>query len=477
MRLYITAFTIGFSILFLEIIGSRIISPVYGNTVFVWSGIIGITIASLALGYYLGGKFSKRWNVGYPIIAGSVYFPLILIIRESLMATTVLGVQFGSIIAATMVLAYPLTMLGMCSPMLVQSSRNDKGVATGNIFAVGTAGSFLGAILTGFLLIPSFPISSMLIGVAVLPLVTGLGWVYRTPKLLQLASITVVPFAAVVVFVIATPNVAEGEVFEKESLYGNIKVVETEHHRKLYFDGALQSITKHNNESLMAFTQYSVVPLFYTDVQDVLVLGLGSGSIEREYDMVTTVNMDTVEIDPEVVRVARDYFDFDGNVIVGDARHFMATTDKKYDAVIYDLSKGDSYPTHLFTVEAINTAKSVLDEDGILVIHQSGSIDSKMIRAYHSTVSEVFETTKVINFENTSSAAGQMKVIIATDGDLVLDESKVKMFYPFTEGDDYIANLGREYEIRPGQVITDDLNPLDVWQLEYAEEWRDAYWN
>ena len=58
--LYLTEFITGFTILFLEIIGSRLISPVYGNTIFVWSSLIGVTIASLALGYYLGGKFSHN---------------------------------------------------------------------------------------------------------------------------------------------------------------------------------------------------------------------------------------------------------------------------------------------------------------------------------------------------------------------------------------------------------------------------------
>ena len=483
MKLYSTVFITGFTILFLEIIGSRLISPVYGNTIFVWSSLIGVTIASLALGYYLGGKFSQNNpnRIGYPIIIGVMWIPLLLIFKEVLPMTTFMGVQLGSLASSVILLAFPLTLLGMVTPVLIQLSKKEKGLASGNIFAVGTIGSFFGAIITGFILIPNVPISYMLVTVPVFSMLIGGYWLSKQKSIIPV-SITVSPYAIIVLIslMMVVPS-AEAVIFETESLYGNIKVYDGfGNNRLLLVDNSLQSIVEKDGwTSNVPFASHMEFAYFINpSIDDALVLGLGSGALSEKLENELGATVTNIEIDQKIDEIAREYFNYDGTTIISDARYFMKTTDQKFDLILYDLARGDSFPIHLYTTEAFYDAKQILNPNGVLVIHLDGLIDSKKINSIFKTLENNFDNVILLNGGDSMLSA---KVFFATDKNLnIIDIENQINLSRHSNGMkhtyDNILQNKMIYEVNSGTILSDDYNPMDILQLESSIAWRESSW-
>ena len=107
--------------------------------------------------------------------------------------------------------------------------------------------------------------------------------------------------------------------------------------------------------------------------------------------------MDVVEIDERIEKVAKKYFYIEDElkVVVDDARHYIKTTQKKYDVVIYDLYHSETPPVHLMTKEAFSEIKSKLNKDGVLIVNFYGFLDGERGRAsrsiYKTLLNEKFD--------------------------------------------------------------------------------------
>src|SRR5262249_30227921 len=158
----LACFLIGAIILVVEIVGTRVISPYYGASVYVWSSLIGVTLASLALGYFLGGWAADRWPhlpaFAFEVVGGAVWLLLVPWMRHGVLAaTTSLGLRLGSLVSAALLFAPALVILSMTGPIAIRLVTTDftfLGRGVGKIYGISTAGSMIGAILTGFVLIP-----------------------------------------------------------------------------------------------------------------------------------------------------------------------------------------------------------------------------------------------------------------------------------------------------------------------------------
>lgn len=155
---YFTVFITGMAVMFLEILGTRIIGPFYGVSLFVWSSLISVALVSLAIGYYLGGCVADRektfWSVNFTVGLAASFIALIPIIdKPILLATNSLGIRFGALTSAFLLFAIPLTLLGMVGPFIIKlcaKQLTKVGTASGSVFAISTIGSFLGTLIVGF---------------------------------------------------------------------------------------------------------------------------------------------------------------------------------------------------------------------------------------------------------------------------------------------------------------------------------------
>lgn len=164
---YLTIFITGAVVLIIEISGTRILAPFYGSTIFVWSSLISVTLAFLALGYWFGGKLADRKpeiNLLYWIIfiAGIAIFLIPRYDKWVLLQTDSFGLQYGPLIAAFIIFAPSIFLLGTISPFAVKirtQSLDHLGVTAGNLYAIATFGALTGGLLAGFYLVPNFSVS------------------------------------------------------------------------------------------------------------------------------------------------------------------------------------------------------------------------------------------------------------------------------------------------------------------------------
>jgi predicted membrane-bound spermidine synthase len=169
IRLAITVFLCGSVVMVIELLGTRIIAPVYGTSLYVWSSLITVTMVALSLGYFLGGKIADQWNgkgLRWILILDALFILLIPAIKEPiLIMTDPLGMRLGSLISATLLFLPPLTGLGMVSPFALKSSSHSLetvGSTAGRLYAISTLGSVAGTLLLGFFLFPLVGIQFLL---------------------------------------------------------------------------------------------------------------------------------------------------------------------------------------------------------------------------------------------------------------------------------------------------------------------------
>lgn len=169
-----TVFITGASVLIIEIVALRILSPFYGNTIFTVSSVITVILAALSLGYYVGGKLADR----HP--STRVFFGIILISGLALLLLHFLGaiilpilslllsISTGPLVSSMFLFLVPALLLGTLSPYAiklqsVQFPQEGVGSVAGKIFFWSTLGSIVGSLLAGFVLIPKFGIDQIII--------------------------------------------------------------------------------------------------------------------------------------------------------------------------------------------------------------------------------------------------------------------------------------------------------------------------
>lgn len=171
--IYLLAFTGGFVIMSLELLGGRVLAPYFGSSIYVWGSIITVFMLSLALGYLAGGRLSVREpslsKFGTIFLIGAILmYPLILYADPAMqwIFDRIEDPRFGSLVASTLLFMVPTVILGMISPysvrLLVETVER-AGEVAGRLYFVSTLGSSLGTLATSFYLVLIFEINTILI--------------------------------------------------------------------------------------------------------------------------------------------------------------------------------------------------------------------------------------------------------------------------------------------------------------------------
>lgn len=174
--IYFLAFSSGFSIMGIELLGGRILAPYFGSSVHIWGSIITVFMLSLSFGYLLGGKLSIRHpsltKYGLIFLVASIMVLPITLFAEPIMAFIFSHIEdsrYGSLLASTALFFIPTIILGMISPysvrLLVTNSERSGQVA-GGLYFVSTLGSALGTIITSFYMVLAFDVNTIILGFA-----------------------------------------------------------------------------------------------------------------------------------------------------------------------------------------------------------------------------------------------------------------------------------------------------------------------
>lgn len=170
--IYLLAFTSGFSIMGIELLGGRILAPYFGSSVHIWGSIITVFMLSLSIGYLVGGKLSTRQasltRYGFIfLLAGVLVLPITSFGTEMMEAIFVMieDSRYGSLLASCALFLLPTIVLGMISPYSVRllvTHKEESGQVAGKLYFVSTLGSALGTIVTSFYLVLYFEVSQII---------------------------------------------------------------------------------------------------------------------------------------------------------------------------------------------------------------------------------------------------------------------------------------------------------------------------
>lgn len=182
--IYLLAFSSGFSIMGIELLGGRILAPYFGSSVHVWGSIITVFMLSLSFGYLLGGRLSlttpslQRYGSIF-LFAGIALLPIAYFATPmlELVFDNIEDSRYGSLVASMMLFFIPTIILGMISPYSVRllvTSQDESGHVAGVLYFVSTLGSALGTLATSFYLVLWFEVNTIILSYCFLLMVLGI---------------------------------------------------------------------------------------------------------------------------------------------------------------------------------------------------------------------------------------------------------------------------------------------------------------
>jgi spermidine synthase len=390
--LLFTALVTGAVVMALEILGSRLLAPVFGNSLYVWGALIGVILAAMSSGYAFGGWISDRYSggavlSGLLLLSGSWTFlvawgnqPILFEIEK-----VVQDPRWGPCLAATVLLAPPAFGLSGVLPAMLRLAVADMdhlGLHTGRMIALSTVGSLAGTWGTAFFLLSWVGSQSMVAWLAVIQVALGFWWLLKglsaRPSILLICLGCSGLFITLALHPIQRLNTP---VYQEDSPYQQVRIRDDELFRYLVLDRTFHA-TMWKSDPVWLFLPYSQLMVaslaLAPEPQRGLILGHGGGSLAKWLARHwPALELDIVEFDPTVVRMAEQFFDYHApanhQLVVKDGRAFLNGSNHTYDVIWVDAFARDMIPFHLTTVEFFSLVRAHLTPDGVVAVNLASS--------------------------------------------------------------------------------------------------------
>jgi predicted membrane-bound spermidine synthase len=486
-------FIASFCTLVIELSAARLLAPHVGVSLYTWTSIIGVVLAGISGGAYAGGRLADRRpresTLGWLLFASGVMSLLIapaatLFAGEGGLLTTY-GIA-PTLLQRVVLLAFllfflPSFFLGMISPVAVKLAVRDldsAGRVVGKIYAFSTLGSIAGTFITGFYLVARFGTRATLAGVGVVLIACAL---FFTGRLGRATSVLLLAIGAALAGWwpgallppeqdALLPPAATGIIHAEESQYYTIQVERTIREdtggtvHSLQLDHLVHSYADPEDPR---YLEYGYLRIFNDaaqwavrerDLPRFLFIGGGGYTLPRLLSA-TDAEIDVVEIDPAVTRVARRFFGLPRQssirTINADARWFALGSTDTYDVIFIDAFNDLSVPYHLTTREYALLLRRMLRPGGAIVANLVDDFHrGRFLGSYTRTLQSVFgdaNVSLVMEGEEDLQSTRSTFVVIASTSR-----------FPFTDA--YVlpdAEL-RRFASRAGNIVlTDDRAPVD----------------
>lgn len=492
-RYALSVFLAGAAILFIELAGAKLLAPLFGSGLYVWSALITVTLLSMALGAWWGGWAADAWPhprtlsllwmgsslaVGVAVPLRRVIFPL----------ADQMDLRAAVILSALILFLPPLALLAAVTPVvmkLADPNREHLGRVVGRLTGLGTAGSCFGALATGFLLIPHVSLTRLFLYLSFALALYGLSSLWKGGKKATLTAFALVWGACLALFSPERPAAILGDrvltttLDTRQSLYGQVQIIETEAMHLLFLDGILQGGTmRSNGDSIAEYTAAmeilgrSAAP----KAHKVLVIGLGAGILPTRLAR-SGFEVDTVEINPQVIETCRQRFGFDpppGRIHEKDGRRYLRESRDKFDLVFLDAFSGEEPPIHLLTQEAFEEFRGRLSEKGVLVVNCVGSFEApfpKVLSTTLATLEKVFPSVEAFSL-SPGSHLDNFTIVARLEKGAWSPAPDVRWGYD--KRTTLAKLLGNRFQPEAPYpfVFTDDYCPLEWLDRETRYKWR-----
>jgi predicted membrane-bound spermidine synthase len=462
-----------------ELMSARMLAPYFGSSLYVWGAVIGITLLSLALGYYFGGKLADRYpridTICWVLLTASIFLMFMHYFSQTLtLAFASTGLLTGVVLVSLLLVLPPLLFLGMVPTLLIKyvtTKIDNAGASTGRVFTISSASGIIALPVMGFVIIPKFGLTgpSIIIGMVV--------GAFPFIKLISEKKYIALLFLAFILVSFSQRNLAATSQDVKvkyfsEGLLGQVLVAdvfkngkgEKTNDRILFVNRMGQTVVdKTTNYTKWNYINFATsLASKLPENSSVLELGLGGGSIANMFQRNLKFQVDAVELDERIVRVAGNYFSLspDVNIIVDDARHYIETTNKTYDLIFFDLFKGEVQPSHVLSLECFMKAKKMLNENGMIIVNFNGFLTGKIGRPGRSIYT-------------TLQAAG-LKTNLLPKQDFKQLRSPLLYKGKPVSIDSLFLNLNT-LSMQDAIVFSDNKPDLEKLNIEAGNTWRKSY--
>ncbi len=480
--LFFIVFISGGAILAIEILGTRILGPYYGVSIFLWSALIGVTLIALSIGYMMGGNLADKnptyFFLAILLICAGLW--IVIIPNIKFLVLTILspvGLRFAVLMAALILFMPPLLLLGMVTPYVVKlgaKSLTTIGKTVGNLYAVSTIGSVTAALMTGYILIPNIGVTTLLHIIGSILILLGVLIILRQKTLkLKFPLIGLLVLIVIISIVFSREQNFAGTMAIQQSPYAEIQVINNNDYRYLLIDGGMHSMVDVINWD-SGFPYIAVLEsakLLFEEPGNMLLIGLGAGSLIKSYNFAGW-RTNAVEVDPVVIDMAYKYFGllpYEGDIYKADGRQFIRTTQDKYDLVIIDAFGSSSIPFHLITKEVFAEIAETLNKNGVVGINiESIGWHDVIVESVFVTLKEVFENVTILPIVEPPTEFGNV-IILASNNELELKHELSRNHsdpdYVFTSSYSQVHAWDNRFESvsQDAKILTDDLNPIDIW--------------
>ena len=421
-------------VMILELVAGRIIAPYVGVSLYTWTSVIGVILAGISLGNFVGGRLADRWAsyrlLGAVYILGGVASFVILSVD---LASNLVPHQWNiiwRILALTGALfVLPSAILGCISPIVAKLAVKDlasTGRTVGMIYASGAAGSIVGTFATGFFLISWFGTYNIVLGVAFILMALGLALLlHHRPRAAAIGLLVALGLSVGVWALTHSLNPCT-----LETNYFCIKVREETRHggpvRVLILDRLVHSYSSLEDPTQLVYG-YEKVYAEATEYQarrakelSALFIGGGGYTFPRYMENVYPgSHLDVIEIDPAVTQVAYDYMGLSPTSSVvsynEDARLFLERPPtRRYSLIMGDAFNDYSVPYHLTTDEFNRRVRAWLADDGLYLVNLIDGAGASFLRSYLHTLTRTFDHIVVVpTIENWRWSVRSTFVLIA----------------------------------------------------------------
>jgi predicted membrane-bound spermidine synthase len=381
----IVAFVSGFSLMVFELAAARVLAPSIGSSTYVWTSVIGVIIAALSIGYWVGGKIADARNrlsdIAWLCLLIAFAITMTLFTYLPLIDSTVQAIadaRVQGVVASLLLFAPTSFLIGLLSPYLVKlkvTSLQTSGQSFASLSALESIGGITGTFITGFILFGFIGAREAFAVVAILLLITSWLVVSRHRwqwRLLATLSIGFFCFTALQPSNVGAIDTASAHytIFEGERDGQLARGIATG-------PGGTQSGVYINEPDRLLFwyTQRMAEVVAAAPKHDrILVLGGGAFTLPR-YLATTypTSQVDVVEIDPELADISRKYFFYDDprnvQMIFEDARTYLNRAERSYDIILVDVYSDASVPFSLMTQEYGQQVQRLTAKDGVVIVN------------------------------------------------------------------------------------------------------------
>lgn len=427
-RLEIIVFFTGAVVMALELVGSRIVAPYLGTSIYVWTSLIGVILASLSLGYYWGGRLADK-KLEYKTFSLLIFYCAALVGIIAIIKTPVLDIvsklvpdiRFGAVVAATILFAPASILLGFVSPYAIRLRMEDiehSGATVGRLYAISTVGSIIGTFATGFFLISFLGSRNILVFLSLV--LFAVYFLACFGNKLRAGKAAAIIFTAVLLSVHFFQASGSGDmVTDVDTKYNHVLIEEMKDSgtgKKIRFLRVdrrwAQSAVVVGKPDDLFFSYckfYRLIKHFCPKNKNALLIGGGAYTVARDYIRRNPNNsIDVVEIDPDFTLLAKKYFYLDDDPrirsIHEDGRTFLKHATKKYDVIFIDVFKSTaSPPFHMTTAEAMQESSALLNDEGVLITNIYSAIQGdkgKFFRAAYATIKSVFPHVYIFPVQN-----------------------------------------------------------------------------